>query len=104
MDNKSSVITLSWWPPEEDGDRKDITYYIDCPRCPKEVELSPGRVITGLEVNVSRLDSHTGYEFRVHAMNGVSDVSEVDNYASVNATTFSSGEFMLPVCLSNSVQ
>ena len=91
VDNKSSVITLSWNPPEDNGDRKDISYWIDCPRCPKEAVFSPSKFIQGTEVNISRLESHTSYEFRVHARNGVSEVSGVDNYVSVNATTFSSG-------------
>ncbi|XP_071495731.1 ephrin type-A receptor 4-like isoform X2 [Diadema antillarum] len=80
-----------WRDPENNGGRDDISYRIVCSRCPQDVVYSSIQPSgQGYEVNVSRLSSHTTYEFRVHSQNGVSSQSSVDNYAAVNATTFSS--------------
>ena len=96
VDNKSSVVTLTWQPPDNNGGRNDIAYWIDCPLCPPDTEFSPRQHdIPGLEVNVSRLESHTTYEFLVYAVNGVSEQSMAtgvkQEHIVINATTFSSG-------------
>ncbi|XP_071806060.1 ephrin type-B receptor 1-B-like isoform X3 [Asterias amurensis] len=95
VDNKSSVVTLTWQPPDNNGGRNDIAYWIDCPLCPPDTEFSPRQHdIPGLEVNVSRLESHTTYEFLVYAVNGVSKQSMAtgvkQEHIVINATTFSS--------------
>ncbi|XP_022085424.1 ephrin type-B receptor 1-B-like isoform X2 [Acanthaster planci] len=95
VDNKSSVVTLTWQPPADNGGRTDLHYWVECPLCPPDTEYSPRqRDLPGLEVNVSRLASHTTYEFVVYAGNGVSQQS-INGGAKpqgvvVNATTFSS--------------
>ncbi|XP_041479586.1 ephrin type-A receptor 4-A-like [Lytechinus variegatus] len=91
VDEKSSVVTLTWRNPENLGGRTDIDFRIECQRCPADVQFSSiQRIGQGYEVNVSRLSSHTTYEFRVHSYNEVSSQSTVDNFSGVNATTFSS--------------
>ena len=97
VDNKSSVVTLTWQPPANNGGRNDITYWVDCPLCPPDTKFSPRqRNLPGLEVNVSRLESHTTYEFFIYSGNGVSEQSIAaggkQQCAIVNATTFSSGK------------
>nr|XP_054769201.1 ephrin type-A receptor 4-A-like [Lytechinus pictus] len=91
VDEKSSVVTLTWRNPENLGGRTDIDFRIECQRCPADVQFSSiQRIGQGYEVNVSRLSSHTTYEFRVHSYNEVSSQSTVDKFSGVNATTFSS--------------
>ncbi|XP_038060632.1 ephrin type-A receptor 8-like [Patiria miniata] len=95
VDNKSSVVTLTWKPPAKNGGRNDLKYWVDCPLCPPDTEYSPRqRDLPGLEVNVSRLASHTTYEFFIYAENGVSEQSIAagtkQESVLVNATTFSS--------------
>ncbi|XP_071945652.1 ephrin type-B receptor 1-B-like isoform X2 [Antedon mediterranea] len=90
VNQQTSVITLTWSPPHDEGGRSDVSYWIECRQCPSDVKFTPSGELTMLEVNISRLSSYTEYEFRIHTRNGVSDLSRVDNFMQINATTFSS--------------
>ncbi|XP_033097790.1 ephrin type-B receptor 1-B-like [Anneissia japonica] len=91
VNQETSVITLTWSPPNDEGGRSDVTYWIECRQCPSDVKYTPDREnLNSLDVNISRLSSYTEYEFQIHAKNGVSDLSGIDSFAQINATTFSS--------------
>ncbi|XP_006821187.1 ephrin type-B receptor 1-B [Saccoglossus kowalevskii] len=96
--SESSVVTLFWNRPHNTGGRIDIFYRIECELCHGDqcqpcsytVQYSPTQYgLTSSSVNISRLDSYTEYRFKVYAENGVSRLSGIESYATVNATTSS---------------
>ncbi|XP_028650752.2 ephrin type-A receptor 4b isoform X1 [Erpetoichthys calabaricus] len=96
--NETSVI-LEWSPPRENGGRGDVTYNINCRKCPSEgrmcnpcgsglhfIPRQSGLIYT--KVLVTDLQPHTNYIFDIEAVNGVSDLnSNPRPYISENVTT-----------------
>uniref|UniRef100_A0A8C7WM45 receptor protein-tyrosine kinase n=1 Tax=Oryzias sinensis TaxID=183150 RepID=A0A8C7WM45_9TELE len=92
----SGKLLLSWKPPEDTGDREDITYNVECQRCDgpvcqtcgEKIRYEPGSVgLTDTKVLVSQLDAHLNYTFTVEALSGVSQVLEEEMPSSTSITT-----------------
>nr|XP_014347135.1 PREDICTED: ephrin type-A receptor 1 [Latimeria chalumnae] len=90
-------VALKWLPPEDLGGRRDLSYSVECEKCPWETEIcepcssavtfnprSDG--LSGPAVTVEGLDSYTNYTFRIAATNGVSELSGTRPYITTMVT------------------
>ncbi|XP_064415017.1 ephrin type-A receptor 1-like [Latimeria chalumnae] len=79
-------VALKWLPPKDLGSHRDLSYSVECEKCPWETEIceSCSCAVTfnpssdGLSeptVTVEGLESYANYTCRIAATNGVSELS-----------------------------